>query len=64
MLSLTLLGLPLLAGLTLLTLLPLRGLPLGLVSLLALRLRLLVLLPLALARGMIALLLSLARLLD
>jgi len=64
LLSLTLLGLPLLAGLTLLTLLPLRGLPLGLVSLLALRLRLLVLLPLALARGLIALLLSLARLLG
>src|SRR5262249_56389026 len=37
LLSLTLLGLPLLAGLTLLTLLPLRGLSLGLVSLLALR---------------------------
>src|SRR5215831_3712556 len=49
LLSLTLLGLPLLAGLTLLTLLPLRGLTLGLVTLLALRLRLLVLLPLALA---------------
>ena len=36
----------------------------GLVSLLALRLRLLVLLPLALTRGLIALLLSLARLLG
>src|SRR5215831_10907386 len=64
LLSLTLLGLPLLAGLTLLTLLPLRGLTLGLVTLLALRLRLLVLLPLALARGLIALLLSLATLLG
>jgi hypothetical protein len=63
LLSLTLLGLPLLAGLALLTLLPLRGLTLGLVSLLALRLRLLVLLPLALARGLIALLLFLATLL-
>ena len=63
LLSLTLLGLPLLAGLALLTLLPLRGLTLGLVSLLALRLRLLVLLALALARGLIALLFSLATLL-
>jgi hypothetical protein len=63
LLSLTLLGLPLLAGLALLTLLPLRGLTLlGLVSLLALRLRLLVLL--ALARGLIALLFSLATLLG
>jgi hypothetical protein len=60
---LTLLGLALLAGLTLLTLLPLRSLTLGLVSLLALRLRLLVLLPLALAGGLIALLFSLATLL-
>jgi hypothetical protein len=56
--------LTLLAGLTLLTLLPLRGLTLGLVSLLALRLRLLVLLPLALPGGLIALLFSLATLLG
>src|SRR5262249_56008388 len=48
LLSLTLLGLPLLAGLTLLTLLPLPGLTLGLVSLLALRLPLLAFLPLPL----------------
>jgi len=64
LLSLAGLSLPLLTGLALLTLLSLRGLNLGLVFLLALRLRLLVLLPLALARGLIALLLSLATLLG
>jgi hypothetical protein len=68
LLSLTLLAgltlLTLLAGLTLLTLLPLRSLTLGLVSLLTLRLRLLVLLPLALAGGLIALLFFLATLLG
>jgi hypothetical protein len=59
LLGLALLGLALLRrlpGLALLTLLPLRGLTLGLVSLLALRLRLLILLPLALARGLFFLL--------